>query len=745
MRRRLLAVLLILLLATPAFAEPAPLFSDAVLEQRLTVTGLAAGEQGLYILTMEEGLHLWEGTGEAPRVVLPAGQAGPTDMLVGDGQRAWLIRTYQGEAYALTWQDGGAVLLSQPIALDLADIANPDGILMWEHAPQSACVVDGTLFWLTEQGRLFAFDLLDGSRTDHDVPNLRWLAAGPEGSLLALYFDQVWHQDAGAFSPPRLVKLEPHSGQWTDLGALPVAMGPDRPFVPFVYDDGADAVLYTVGAGLYRLPLGDETPVLAAHLVSRVQAGAGLCSTPLSLLTGGRAAIATDSGIQLADGRGEAPALLELTLSDTNGWLYFEGAAVGRAAIALSHIKVVKQAPFRDQEDFALKLVTGIDQPDIYLLSTGQDTLSGLIDKGYLADLSSSESLSALAASAWPGVQQAATRDEALFALPISLSFGTWITRDNALKQAGLQVPEDFFAYCDMLDMWYGGLMDLNPQWTPQPATQDPVGDVAHLAYDLYVQHMRGAGEKLRFDTDLFQRMMGRALSFRPDGETQEALETEAAMRTGAAVEGALDIMSTKSSYMPALEHVKAPDLLMAEFAVQPAAEQGLAPAPRGELTVLAVNPRSENREAAISYLEAYAAAMEWQDSLMLGLTEARDIVNPDYARIITGMEQEAVRLRDALKNLEGGALREAQDRLARHQSWLEQSRETERLLLTRQEGDTVRRKASAAYIRDVTQTPEYHPTMVALLERLISGGIELNMFIIDANQRLRLIEREVM
>ena len=297
MMRKWTSLLLVftLLSALPALAQPGLLFSEPILEERLWVQGLARTRQGLLVLTMEEGLYLWERDGRPPQKALPQGQPERLDMLVGDGHRAWLVNTYQGRAYP--WQPQG--LTEEPLLLDFSGLHNPSGFLLPEYAPQTACAVGDRLYWLTESAGLFAFDLKDGSRKEHPIPHLKWIAPGPKGSLLALSFEGKWNAEQLAFDPPHLARLTPETSRWEGLGALPVSLDIDRPFVPFVYEDAAQHLVYAKDAGLYRWPLQGGDPVLFAHLPDSVQAGGGRCPTPLALLSGGMSALVTASGIQL--------------------------------------------------------------------------------------------------------------------------------------------------------------------------------------------------------------------------------------------------------------------------------------------------------------------------------------------------------------------------------------------------------------------------------------------------------------
>lgn len=737
MRKRSGCLLLCLILALPLLSRGELLLSEPLIEEQMMVQAIAAdGQGGLLISTDRDGLLHWRpGEPELAQIPLPV-HSGTIGMVVGDGGSAWYIDIYRGQAIALK-REGAGIVAGVPLRLDYEDLLSEGGILHFAWASAAACLMDGGLWWLTERGPLYRFNLTDGSRRAYEAGDACWISPGPQGRLLV----QVKEVPDDTLE---LLALDPASGEYAGLGAFPAVPGAQGGVIPFCWDEERDSLYFPAGQALYRAAMADRQPVVCARLPAAADFGIGRCPVPLAVPAPGVCAVVTDSGVAVQETGGQAGPVTQLTVSGSTGGLYFEGLAVKRAALALPDIAVAQQWLYWERDAFNLALITGVEQPDLFLLSTAVDGLAALIDKGYLAELTDAGGVADAVSGMWPQVRRAVTRGDKVYALPIRLDFNTWIARDNALREAGFAPPQDFFAYCDLLDKWYGGLMDEYPDWTPQPTPDDPVLDVVRTGYRLYTQYMRGEGQALRFDTPLFRRMMTRALALRPDGERLEVLEMEELLANPhAAASFRMDVLTTGSMYRPDMERVADPQRRYAEFALPVSADAGLPAWRRGDLVVLAVNPRSPNRQAALRYLSAFAAGLDWRDLLLLGAGEPRDVPNPGHARQVAAAQEEMEAARAALSGLEGAALREAEAALAQRQQAHDDALQAGRLLLSRDEAQAARDRATVTYVLDADQSPEYHPDMLALLDRLASGGLTLDLYIWEADSRLRLMEAE--
>ena len=235
MRKRIGCLLLCLILALPLLSWGELMLSEPLIEEQMMVQAIAAdGQGGLLIATDRDGLLHWRpGEPELAQFPLPV-HSGTIGMVVGDGGSAWYIDIYRGQAIALK-REGAGIAAGVPLRLDYEDLLSEGGILHFAWVPAAACLMDGGLWWLTERGPLYRFNLTDGSRRAYEAGDACWISPGPQGRLLV----QVVNVPEGTLE---LLALAPASEEYVSVGLFPDVPERNDRIIPFWWDQETDSL-----------------------------------------------------------------------------------------------------------------------------------------------------------------------------------------------------------------------------------------------------------------------------------------------------------------------------------------------------------------------------------------------------------------------------------------------------------------------------------------------------------------------
>lgn len=742
---RCIALLLALMICAPFVSAENPniLFYEQSVSGILEPSRLASVDDMLFI-SNSRGLYRSDPQGQLIRLFSGA-ELGNSDALVSDGSRLYSICFYEGVIREIV-SEVGSYVLRETLQLQYGDLADGKGYLLQENRPRTVSMVGKWLCLLTAGNKLLTFNMETGLYDEHEVSNLIWIAAGPEDhSLLMLQLDNEAMMDNHGERQLSLSKLDVASGLSSALGSFYLPVTPDIRDLPFICDWDNQNLYIAVSKVLYRISFADFTKTACAWLPDSLAGGLDQSTNPLSIYSNQKIAIVTGFGIITKDGSQNELPPTTLTLATVMSEDYFDDSAARRAALNLPSLRIEQKGALVSVEELFLSVLGQSPDLDFFLLNTDHVPLDSMIEKGYLLNISQrSDDLRKWADTLSPLIRASTLKDGELFCVPIELEFNTWLARKDILTSLGLKAPADFITYCRFLTDWYENADEWD-KWSPFPYLKNARLELLRIAYDLYVQYMRGSGQALDFDTPLFRRMMESASSVQFGNKENAGNNSVEFDEIDDGMRFTIELINHKAAYSPELEHFTSSETGMTEYPLEMSADADIPAYQRGNLLVLAVNPYSSHVDESIAYLEEYVQSMDplTQNLLLIDLPAA-DIPNPNYDRYVERAE-------DALKAKQACPLpADANEKytheqeIERLQEELQWTKDNTRFLLTKEEAQRVKERVSKVYIRDTVLSPEYTDNLLSLLERYASGSYPLDHLVQEANSIIRLIEAEL-
>ena len=624
----------------------------------------------------------------------------------------------------------GAAALEQTLQLDFLDyiVLDEADNYQWTQRPVGLAISGGRLFCLGARAEemenfLCAYDLDTGARTVYAAKNIQRIAPYREGKLLAMTLDAA--ADDGK-NRPALAVFDPETDALSPLGVLEENYY--RLLPGLAYDAATDVCYYLTPNRAYRWAEGKSQ--LCAYV-------------PFSFGTwesyGALAAVGDTLGLLSPEGflmRSADPEKLPAqTLTIYNGK---DNEAHRRAAAALEGVPVLTDTGNYAPDELAQALVSGQMQADILWLRSGEIDLQRLMEKGYLLDLTEDAALSAFADSLYPALQSAA-RDGAgrLFALPVETIFYGLGANMDALSSMGEEAPNTILELCQFLDRWgREALYEAHSEYQPFMWAGDYRAHLMELTLERWDLELAAQGKPATLAGDSLRQALlaaaavdSSAWAVSAEGEGWEAYAMEEELF------GKANIFEAYMDYSPEPMIGCTPLLLGVGADSTPCA--GV------EAYVLAVNPRSENRQAALEYLRQYCAALS---------DRARAALQPGWDQPILNayMQEQLLALEEQIDDLTARLAQAApQDKQALEDS-LAQARaqaeiyESSRYSVTLESLAAYRGLMEKAVLRqpsllDLNQSGELR----SLLERCAAGQLSVEQFLDQGEAKLRLLRLE--
>lgn len=305
---------------------------------------------------------------------------------------------------------------------------------------------------------------------------------------------------------------------------------------------------------------------------------------------------------------------------------------------------------------------------DIYVLPDSWNVWS-LIDKGYARDLSPYPALRESVGAMIPQLQQAVTRGDQIFALPIALYASAWSVRPELLEAAGYDhIPETMTEFLQMQLDWdwdKAGEYDFTFASTAYDGYDLRLYPYLEMAVSEYITQYEGSDQPLSFDTPAFRQVLAalEALGYPPENVD----EVLAGPADDALLTGRPAAMFTLGDSNP---------LNVGEAG---AYDKVLLPAPpfeeNGEKRALAtiflaiVNPYSQHMEEAATFL-TYAAGRSATDATLTLYPDRNDpIPNQGVMAQLEEARQELERRRALLDSADDAHRAEAEDAVTRQEA----------------------------------------------------------------------------
>ena len=566
----------------------------------------------------------------------------------GEGEDAEYFSTCEGAwLYALAFdEEGNASVGEELVELDWFGLVQGNGYYENYAQCDRPFVADGFLYFTSydESGNdiFIATDLADGD-TDVYYPadlgmdaRLEELCAYKDGLLLAMAIDYGENGNTIRF---HAVDLEEETVE-------PLAeITPDG----YAYPDGLayrgvnDTLYFAMDGEIWALPGMDaeklqsvaSVPVEASYDVRPVITEEGY------YITGNYEAVVrrnTDPTL-----RADVRLTVQKNYNSTIDNAYYAFTA------EYGDVEVVMT---QQTQDVVQAMMNRSADVDIYCLSVDSAEYEAVYSRGYMAELTGSEGLSAFVNSLYPFAREACVRDGEVVSVPVELYSNSMGYDPEAFARLGLteeDVPATWQAFFESLEPLASEVARVEGM-----TLFDGFSDYASARYMLldtmisgYMAYISQPGSELAFDTEAFRGALSACEDVDWTALGLDAPEDMDGYSWTASGGGDGNHNALFSSYGNAVANTYA---LQGAFEPLPLGFDGQGQL-SAQMTVAFVNPFSEHREEATAFLEAVAREMEPLLKIQLCPEENGPVKNPYYENQLASYDQ---MIEDAQKQLDG-------------------------------------------------------------------------------------------
>lgn len=406
--------------------------------------------------------------------------------------------------------------------------------------------------------------------------------------------------------------------------------------------------------------------------------------------------------------------------------------------------RVRSEADYTNTQALAGAFLTGEFDSDIFSMSNVFFDYKRIMEKGYCADLTNSETIAAAVGKMHPSIQEQVTVNGKIYALPNQVTFEYWKVVPETWDLMGLSfdaIPDTLPELFDWIDAWCDRIeMIPEPEvnvWNAWDATVYNEASYTQLftrwVTDAYVLQLQYAHADLFFDPSILVPLLSRASSL---GERLYRLESHSVESTS------LGKSLFESISMPVFPEVTDQVLFMRMDESQPKLMMA-------QLSMYAINADSSNEDLCISLLESMAEHMPLADSAFL-FQDAEPVLDPNYessyARFVDLVNQTEAKL--AATDLLPDVRAELEQRLTNYRTTVNKYErgEISRYLIPESQLSTYKEHADLLYFSFPSVfsagTPDY-ATMLRLEGQYANHVISAESFVNELNRIAMMIQYE--
>ena len=650
--------------------------------------------------------------------------------LFSDGEKLYGFNTLNGEIASLTFADGA---MSREVVCTVAtnDLYIQEEDYSYMVDINGLCCMNGHVYfassdWRGSEPKYFLYDInLDGGAVTKLPLTQRINSTIPyKDGLLLSYVSSSWDENTNQEIPAQLVTINPADG--TTVSVKEMA---DTAYIyTLAYDAAKDTVYYFTESTLWGMT-GMGTPFKAAYAnQSYVDS--------MTIFSSGYAALCSSDGLEIHN---LDPAYLPTkTLTLIGSW---RDAAARKFTQENPDIPLIFSEQYYGMAQLGQAMVSGDTTIDVIRTSVANG-FDNLLEKGYCADLSSSQKLMDYVNSLYPALRDEVMKDGKLYAIPVSVYGSTLSYMPSKLEEIGLteeDMPTTFVELCEFITRWNNEWIDDESKTNVMPfcTTMSNRSVVFDLMLKAYLDYYDAKGEPLTFDTPEFNAMLT-----------------------------ALDSMDASSLDMPAnmsdQEYDEYYQLYSGVFV-----DRGLLSTAEGEyatvplklsigedkdftvgttMEVLFVNPRCANLPEAIKLLECYVDTLDNSYKILMCPDCNDPVENQYYQDTLKNFQDSLAELQEQLKTADDAEKRDLEDAIKYYEDSLNNKESfrwdysAQTIAQYREIGDHVfARHANILYSAgDDTSTQ-----LRSLHERYVQKQITRDQYIKELNQKARMIVLE--
>ena len=542
--------------------------------------------------------------------------------------------------------------------------------------------------------------------------------------LLLSYISSSWDENTNQEIPAQLVTVNPADGATVSLKEMA-----DTAYIyTLAYDAAKDTVYYFTESTLWGMT-GMGAPFKAAYAnQSYVDS--------MTIFSSGYAALWSSDGLEIHN---LDPAYLPTkTLTLIGSW---RDAAARKFTQENPDIPLIFSEQYYGMAQLGQAMVSGDTTIDVIRTSVANG-FDNLLEKGYCADLSSSQKLMDYVNSLYPALRDEVMKDGKLYAIPVTLYGSTLSYMPSKLEEIGLteeDMPTTFVELCEFITRWNNEWIDDESKTNVMPfcTTMSNRSVVFDLMLKAYLDYYDAKGEPLTFDTPEFNAMLTALDSMdasnldMPANMSDQEYDEYYQLYSGVFVDRGL--LSTAEG-----EYAAVPLKLSIgegkDFTVGTTME------------VLFVNPRCANLPEAIKLLECYVDTLDNSYKILMCPDCNDPVENQYYQETLKNFQDSLAELQEQLKTADDAEKRDLEDAIKYYEDSLNNKESfrwdysAQTIAQYREIGDHVfARHANILYSAgDDTSTQ-----LRSLHERYVQKQITRDQYIKELNQKARMIVLE--
>ena len=428
----------------------------------------------------------------------------------GNGEETLYYNRVRDEAvlFELVLGEDGTASLTEADRYDWIDLIQEEDNYSYARGSNGSTYLDGKLYFRSQDESwndvVYCLDLDSGDlSTIDELASAQSLCAYADGKLLAVLYN--WEKPTEAI----IASYDPEAGSIETLLELTV---PEYTYPQgLVADTESGEVFYVRQGAIWSLDLESGESEEVCDMPVETDYGA----TPVLLqnkyyVTYSYQGVAVRN-IHPSDGE---KAAYTLRVADnsysnvlTNAYYDFTNTH-GDAMVVLSH-------DYMNDSQMIEDMMNRSDAWDIYVRSSSDESYDAVFKRGYMAELSGSESLNQLVDSFYPTIQEQLKRDGHLVALPVEVYEGSCVGVNlKALEKLGLTVEEIPTNWEDLLRFLAEDLPDLLPDdgtvslyesGTDARSARDQLMNMILTDYNKYLQY---SGIEQGYNTEIMNRLL---------------------------------------------------------------------------------------------------------------------------------------------------------------------------------------------------------------------------------------------
>lgn len=650
--------------------------------------------------------------------------------LFSDGEKLYGFNTLNGEIASLTFADGA---MSREVVCTVAtnDLYIQEEDYSYMVDINGLCCMNGHVYfassdWRGSEPKYFLYDInLDGGAVTKLPLTQRINSTIPyKDGLLLSYISSSWDENTNQEIPAQLVTVNPADGATVSLKEMA-----DTAYIyTLAYDAAKDTVYYFTESTLWGMT-GMGTPFKAAYAnQSYVDS--------MTIFSSGYAALWSSDGLEIHN---LDPAYLPTkTLTLIGSW---RDAAARKFTQENPDIPLIFSEQYYGMAQLGQAMVSGDTAIDVIRTSVANG-FDNLLEKGYCADLSSSQKLMDYVNSLYPALRDEVMKDGKLYAIPVTLYGSTLSYMPSKLEEIGLteeDMPTTFVELCEFITRWNNEWIDDESKTNVMPfcTTMSNRSVVFDLMLKAYLDYYDAKGEPLTFDTPEFNAMltaldnMDASNLDMPANMSDQEYDEYYQLYSGVFVDRGL--LSTAEG-----EYASVPLKLSIgegkDFTVGTTME------------VLFVNPRCANLPEAIKLLECYVDTLDESYKILMCPDCNDPVENQYYQETLKNFQDSLAELQEQLKTADDAEKRDLEDTIKYYEDSLNNKESfrwdysAQTIAQYREIGDHVfARHANVLYSAGNDTSTQLR----SLHERYVQKQITRDQYIKELNQKARMIVLE--